>query len=75
MGLLNNLLLPHKLREYLHYCSSQQAIKLNINGESNMDIIIKKSQQVIPQVVWDALGAVGFLFLLWGCSYLFLLLG
>jgi hypothetical protein len=40
-----------------------------------MDVIIQKSQQAIPQFVQDALGALFFLLMIWGASYLFLLLG
>ena len=40
-----------------------------------MDVIIQKSQQAIPQIVQDALGALFFLLMIWGASYLFLLLG
>ena len=39
-----------------------------------MDVIIQKSQQHIPNVVLDILGAVFFLGLMWGASYLFLLM-
>jgi hypothetical protein len=45
------------------------------NRENNMDVIIQKSQQAIPQFVQDALGALFFLLMIWGASYLFLLLG
>lgn len=40
-----------------------------------MGILINKTQQVFPQIVSDALGAIAFLLLIWGSSYLFLLLG
>ncbi len=40
-----------------------------------MDVIIQKSQQAIPQFVQDAFGALFFLLMIWGASYLFLLLG
>jgi len=39
-----------------------------------MDVIIQKSQQAIPQFIFDALGAVLFLLLMWGSSYLFLMM-
>lgn len=39
-----------------------------------MDVIIQKTQTHIPQIVFDVLGAVGFLTLMWGASYLFLLM-
>ena len=40
-----------------------------------MDLIIQKSQQAIPQFVFDAIGALFFLLMIWGVSYLFLMLG
>jgi len=39
-----------------------------------MDIIIQKTQQHIPQIIRDILGAIAFMVMIWGCSYLFLLL-
>ena len=39
-----------------------------------MDAIINKTQQHIPQLVFDIFGAVFFLLLMWGSSYLFLMM-
>jgi len=39
-----------------------------------MDAIIQKTQNHIPNVILDILGAVFFLLLMWGSSYLFLMM-
>jgi len=39
-----------------------------------MDVIIQKTQQAIPQFILDAMGALFFLLLMWGTSYLFLMM-
>ncbi len=39
-----------------------------------MDVIRQKTQSIIPTVVLDIVGALFFLMLIWGSSYLFLLM-
>jgi len=39
-----------------------------------MEVIIQKTQSHIPTVILDILGAAFFLLLIWGSSYLFLMM-